>query len=124
MRRGLQLAVQALLSPGAAACTASPRRIDGGSEFFRSSINRPNLFYEVGGLFFCEGDNSWACCCHLGWCCRHAIPPFPPLPTHPPGHCLPSSLQVCQKPASAAELVKDIAGWVAEHYPDGESGIV
>ncbi|KAL4440297.1 hypothetical protein ABPG75_003298 [Micractinium tetrahymenae] len=51
-------------------------RIDG-CEFFRSSINRPNLFYEMK-----------------------------------------------PKPASGADLVKDIAGFVSGNYPDGESGIV
>lgn len=34
----------------------------------------------------------------------------------------PLSEQVVQKPATAPELVADIARWISTHYPNGESG--
>lgn len=37
---------------------------------------------------------------------------------------MPAVVQVRQKPAAGAELVKDIARFVSGNYPGGESGIV
>lgn len=39
-----------------------------------------------------------------------------------PNLSTPLGKQVVQKPATAPELVADIARWISTHYPNGESG--
>ena len=128
------------------------------SELFRSSINRPNLFYEARGRGRGRGAvcSVPACCslprrlassgapalvlpgallgcgapaafCGLGLMCRApAQPPWRVCASWLP-HCSPPSplhrsAQVAQKPAAGADLVADIARWIKQHYPGGESG--